>query len=203
MTQKLIVSHPSKLKELILYVAEQSKDDPTFGAVKLNKILYWADFEAYRRSGKPITGATYQHLREGPAPRELLPVREELIEEGAIVLEDRPYYGRVRQVVRTLRVPNLVDFTPEELEIVDAVVAMLGGMNARDVSDLSHQEWGWRLTDEGETIDYRSAWFSPEPLTQEQIERGKQIASTGASHGRAAGHRMPSGRVRGLSRAAS
>ena len=30
--------------------------DERFGAVKLNKILYFADFEAYRRLGEPITG---------------------------------------------------------------------------------------------------------------------------------------------------
>ena len=60
---------PDKFRELIVYICKKSEGDPTFGAVKLNKILYYADFAAYRILGKPITGAQYQKLREGPAPQ--------------------------------------------------------------------------------------------------------------------------------------
>lgn len=34
-------------------------------------------------------------------------------------------------------------------------------MNAREVSDLSREEAGWRLTDEGETIPYAAAALVP------------------------------------------
>lgn len=63
-----------KFRELILYVANMSRNDPDFGAVKLNKILYYADFRAYRELGRPISGAAYRKLSEGPAPRQLLRV---------------------------------------------------------------------------------------------------------------------------------
>jgi hypothetical protein len=44
--------HPDdeKLRELILYVSTLSKDDDNFGATKLNKLLFYADFLAYQRS---------------------------------------------------------------------------------------------------------------------------------------------------------
>ena len=45
-----------KLKELILYVADRCEADPTFGAIKLNKTLFYADFLAFASTGKPITG---------------------------------------------------------------------------------------------------------------------------------------------------
>ena len=35
-----------RLGELILYVADKCADDPRFGATKLNKILWWSDFQA-------------------------------------------------------------------------------------------------------------------------------------------------------------
>ena len=41
----------TKLKELILHIAKECCDDPTFGATKLNKILWWADFLFYRATG--------------------------------------------------------------------------------------------------------------------------------------------------------
>lgn len=57
-----------KLRELILYIAQKSKTDPRCGAVKLNKLLYYADFSAYRLLGRAITGAEYQHLKKGRRP---------------------------------------------------------------------------------------------------------------------------------------
>ncbi len=73
----------AKFRELFLYIAESCAEDPRFGAVKLNKILYYADFEAYRRLGEPITGDTYRKLSEGPAPGWLLQQRSILLDSGA------------------------------------------------------------------------------------------------------------------------
>ncbi|MDQ3524454.1 MAG: Panacea domain-containing protein, partial [Chloroflexota bacterium] len=60
----------------MLYVAQRSKDDPFFGATKLNKIVYHVDFGAYRRWLRPITGHAYFRLKEGPAPQALVKVRD-------------------------------------------------------------------------------------------------------------------------------
>src|SRR5258708_19742785 len=60
-----------KLAELILFISERSEGDPRFGAGKLNKLLFYSDFGAYRLFGKSITGQQYQNLSNGPAPRRL------------------------------------------------------------------------------------------------------------------------------------
>ena len=105
----------------------QSANDPTFGAIKLNKVLYYSDFAAYRQLGQPITGATYRKFFEGPAPIELPDVRRELIDSGDATSEERPYFAGsvVRLVIRTGREPNRELFRPGELEIVDQVVDFL------------------------------------------------------------------------------
>ena len=51
-----------KLRELIIYISDKCIDDETFGAVKLNKILYLSDFDHYAKYGIPITGLPYQSL---------------------------------------------------------------------------------------------------------------------------------------------
>jgi len=61
----------SRFKEVLLYIAQSSENDPRFGATKLNKILYFSDFKAFATLGDFITGATYQRLDRGPAPHEL------------------------------------------------------------------------------------------------------------------------------------
>ena len=51
-----------KLQELILYVAKVSEGDPTFGLVKLNKILFFSDFRHFLDTGQSITGQEHQKL---------------------------------------------------------------------------------------------------------------------------------------------
>src|ERR1700733_4521543 len=61
----------SKFKELVLYLSQRSAGDEGFGAVKLNKLLYRSDFEAYRLLGRPITGETYIKQEFGPVAADL------------------------------------------------------------------------------------------------------------------------------------
>ena len=51
-----------KFKELVIYIAGRCESDPYFGAVKLNKLLFFSDFFAYAKLGNPITGAEYMKL---------------------------------------------------------------------------------------------------------------------------------------------
>lgn len=168
--------HEGKFKELLLYIARKSESDPRFGAVKLNKILYYADTAAYRRLGTPITGAEYQNLEEGPAPRQLLYLRRELVEAGRAQIETRPYFNNTQQRLVAHDDPNLDAFTAKEIEIVDNVIAELWSLDAQGCSARSHLEFGYMATSRGETIPYSTSWVSPDALTAEQIEVGMEVA---------------------------
>ena len=172
------VFNENKFKELILYVARHSVDDKYFGAVKLNKVLYFSDFNAYRELGNSITGADYQHLNEGPAPRQFLRVKDSLIAREEATIERRVVFSMTQQrLVAAGEAKDEKDiFTLDELRIIDEVIDTLWNMTAREASKLSHEEYGWRLTEPGESIPYSSAFFSPEPLTQEQISYGQKFA---------------------------
>jgi hypothetical protein len=167
-----------KFKELIVYVAERCDDDPSFGAVKLNKILYYADFDAYRVLGEPISGATYRKFSEGPAPKELVQARTELIEHGRLQMEERSYFNRTqkRLVLTHGTVSNPEVFSVDERQVVDQVIQFFWGKSAREVSDYSHREPGWLAAGERERIPYETAGLSPEPIDQETEEFAMKIA---------------------------
>ena len=169
----------AKFKELIVYVAAKSRDDPTFGAIKLNKVLYYADFTAYRRLGRPITGAAYFKLQEGPAPRQLLSARDELISEGRLRIEQRTLFSYVqkRPVLSEGCEPDSEFLRPEERALVDEIVDFFWGKTAREVSDYSHREPGWILAEDRADIPYESAWLSAEPIDQETEEAAARIGS--------------------------
>jgi uncharacterized phage-associated protein len=166
----------AKFKELLLCIASKSESDERFGSIKLNKILYYSDFFAYRLLGHSITGADYMNLSEGPAPKQLLTARAELKSEGLLDLEYRPYFNGIQQRPVAKRGCNEQLFETNELSIVNQVIRGLWPFNGKEVSDISHREYGWKLTNESEIIPYRTAWLSSEPLAQDQIEYGIKLA---------------------------
>jgi hypothetical protein len=166
-----------KLSELILYISQKCATDPKFGAVKLNKILYLSDFLSFGNWGEPITGVEYQHLRQGPAPRRLIPVRDELQTNKKLVVQTLPLKSGHRQV-RTVNLvdPDLRIFSGREIALVDSIIEDLWDMDAEESSEFSHRFVGWKMTREGEPIPYGSIFLSDEPLSEAEIVRGQELA---------------------------
>jgi hypothetical protein len=169
-----------RLRELIVYISQRCVDDPWFGAIKLNKILYYADFRAYERFGVPLTGLPYFRLPLGPAPRALLVIRGQLEDEGAIRIE-KVSVGEDKEQHRTvaLRDPVLSHFAADEIGLVDEVISELWEQNATEVSDASH-DIRWKVLNHMDDIPYEFAYLSDEPISDEEIERTRELA---AEHG--------------------
>jgi len=162
--------------ELVLYVSRKSEDDPRFGSTKLNKILFYADFIHYGKTGRSITGAEYQRLEWGPAPRRLLPIQRELEEGDALAIQKVEYHGRYQKRTVALREPDLSSFSGEEIATVDGVIDDLWGANASDVSDLSHRLPSWQIAEENETIPYVSVFVSDRQLSQAEKDHARVYA---------------------------
>jgi hypothetical protein len=166
-----------KFRELVVLVAGRLTDDAASGATKLNKVLYFADFAHVRRTGRSITGADYQKLPNGPTLRRLLPVRSGLVASNEAEIEERDFLGYKQQRLVPKRDVDVSVFDDEELQTIDDVLRDLEGMNGREVSDLSHEEAGWRLTQEGDTIPYTAAFIPREqPLTPTAVAQASAVA---------------------------
>jgi len=166
-----------KFKELLLYISEKCAHDRRFGAVKLNKILFFSDFIAYAQLGNPISGFEYQKLQNGPAPRNLVQIRKQMENDRELALQEVPLKsGKIQKRTVNLRRPNLNLFSAEEIALVDRVVTVLSDKYAEEVSDLSHREVGWKVVAMNETIPYETAFISDEPLTPIEIQRGRELA---------------------------
>lgn len=164
-----------RFRELIVYISRKSEHDPHFGATKLNKILYHSDFRAFERFGVPLTGMPYFKLPAGPAPKNLIPVRRDLINEGAIEIHHVQIgpYTQERTVAR--RDAVLAHFAADEVQLVDEVIAELWSQTASEVSDASH-DIRWRVLNLKDLLPYEFAFLSNEGVTQREIERTAQLA---------------------------
>lgn len=167
----------AKFKELMLYVAERSVEDPMFGATKLNKILFFSDFLCFGLAGHSITGASYQRLRNGPSPIQLPAMAREIemANEGYFV--ERPYFNLKQRRLIPKRPANRLRFSGEELDLINDVITNLERSNATDVSNLSHlRSRAWQVAEEGETIPYTAVFLSTRKATASDLRRGRDLA---------------------------
>ena len=164
----------SRLKEMIVYIASKCQEDPGFGAVKLNKILFRADFQAYRLRGRPVTGTAYFRLKYGPAPKAMMPVMRELHSEDAVRTQRRIVGGLEQKRPIALRPANLSYFSGEDIAIVDDIISELWGRSAVAVSDESHGIQ-WQTRADREPIPYESAYLSDAPVTADDVQRAGEL----------------------------
>jgi Protein of unknown function (DUF4065) len=168
----------AKLKELILYISKKCENHTKFGATKLNKILFYADFMAYAQRGRAVTGATYFKLPMGPAPKKLIPAIKALEKSGDIVLQERRIFSRTQKRWIALREPDLSLFDGFEIALVDEVIEALKERNAESVSDLSHEFVGWQIVKEEEEIPYETVFLrdpSEIVISDQRIRKAREI----------------------------
>jgi len=161
----------TKLRELVLYLARAQNDDYTFGRVKLAKLLYYSDMEAYVRLGASITGATYIKRQEGPAAREFVPVRDQMLAYGEAAEVEIVYPGgQVAKKLEARREPDVSHFSEAELAIADKVVVDFAGWSGTRISLKSHDEIGWLVARMDEVIPYQRYYVAPEMSSGERAK---------------------------------
>jgi hypothetical protein len=165
-----------KLKELIIYLANKCQGDDAFGAVKINKLLFYADFLAYLNFGHAITGHEYQVLNNGPAPRRFLPIRRQLEEQDDIIVYQKDIgASKPQTIIAPKRQANLGVFTAQEIALVDMLIEDNRYSNGTYMSRESHRFVGWQLGQIGETIPYEVALVSKREPTPYEINYGLQL----------------------------
>ncbi len=154
-----------KLSRLVHYVCDEAPNPKLLGATKLNKILYYSDFEAYLQLGAPITGEVYVKQKHGPVPKHVMTVLDRLKESEAIAIAQASGYfaytgepSYAPRLFHSLRRPDIHDFLPDEIRIVDEVIRVIClEHTATSISNLSH-DLIWNAAEIGEEIPYFTAF---------------------------------------------
>lgn len=182
----------AKLKTAILYTCAHC-DPSHLGAVKLHKVLYFADMLHYAHVGAPITGATYRKRPHGPTCDELLPTLSEMEKAGHINVREVDYFGYRKKEYTALDSPDAALFSESERALLDEVIEFVCRNNsAKTISDFSHNR-AWEIAEFGETLPYNSVYLLyPTQASPEALEWGAQEAKkieTQRSQGNTLGRR--------------
>lgn len=164
-----------KLRELILHISLQSEGDCAYEALKLARLLFFADFLAYLRLGESITGAEYERAAFGPAPRGVAAILEDMERRGEIATRWCESSGLSVQRPLALRNPHLGGFSAEEIALADELTRRYWAMSATRMSEAFHEFAGWQWAEPGEVIPYEVALVGSREPTQEERAKGKEL----------------------------
>lgn len=125
--------------------------------VKMNKLLFYADFLHFKRYGHSITGARYIAIQMGPVPDNFDGLFNEARLQGYITIQYEQFdNGNIgEQFVPGKKAADL-SLEKEELETLELVSSTFEDMNTSDMIQISHEERAWIENEaENSRIDYR------------------------------------------------
>ena len=127
----------NRLKNLMLYVLENSKE---VWCTKMNKLLFYIDFLAYRENGMAISGLSYKAIDFGPVPERWNVVYSEFDE---IHQELRSVGDFVGSILTATAKADMVLFSEAEIKVIEQVCTRFNNLSSRELSRLSHEEQAW------------------------------------------------------------
>ena len=143
----------TRLKNIMLYIIGLCGE---VFYTKMNKLLFYADFMAYRTSGYALSGLSYKAIDYGPVPERWDRVYSQFDE---ILQEPRSYGDKEGSVLTTTAKADLSIFTPEELLFLEQVCARFADCTSSDMTRISHEESAWIDYVRGyERISFESAF---------------------------------------------
>jgi uncharacterized phage-associated protein len=150
-----------KVGIIAAYLADNTN---TLYVTKLLKLFYYIDFITFNQKGASVTNDWYFKLPYGPVPttikNEIDILASNTMESGIksqlskyIKLEDDQEKNGKLVVSRTKNY-NLRTLSNYEIEIVKAVAGKFKNTRAKQLSNQTHKEKPWLLTNENSVIDY-------------------------------------------------
>lgn len=167
-----------RLREMILHVSVRCHDARRYGKVKLNKILWRADFLSFKEKQVPVTGSGYEKLAVGPAPLHIEDVLDDMLANGEIRIDERGAGGDyIEHRIASLRQPDLRYFSRIDLRFVEDSIQYYWSKSATTASELSNKT-AWNVCNFTELMPYESVFLSDEKLTRAEKEKLHSLAKT-------------------------
>lgn len=168
-----------KTKELVIYIAEKLKDNPNYGAVLLNKALYYIDNVCYLKEYKTVSDFKYIRQQNGPTPKpnQFLALKQGLIDSGEMEEVKVDFFGKIQKRCVAKREADVSFFDENELVLIEQVLNNLADHNATSISNVTHGLMAWDFAGDKEELPFYTFMLSSAPPKESDIVWAKsQIA---------------------------
>ncbi|TCD28230.1 DUF4065 domain-containing protein [Pedobacter psychrodurus] len=155
----------NKFKNVLLYILERCAGKPNVGETVLYKLLYFSDFNYYELYEEHLTGAKYKKLPYGPVPQKLDSIINQMIDANQLQRIKTEYKGFPQKRYLPMEKADLTTFKASEKDVIDKVIEQMSDWSATAISDYSHKDLPWEVTEEGKDISYNLAFYRELPYS--------------------------------------
>ena len=148
-----------KFKEVLLYILNKIGAKPNIGETVLYKLLYFIDFDFYEKYEEQLIGATYKKNTYGPTPMEFSSIVNDMLANKELEKIKSEYFQHEQKKYLPLRKPRLDFLSANELKLIDDVLNRLSDKNATQISEYSHKDIPWAVTEDQEIIKYETVFY--------------------------------------------
>ena len=140
-----------RISNLILNILSNS--NARFNSpLKINKILFYIDFQAFRELGRSVTGLTYRAIQWGPVPACYDNIycrlaNEELANQSAVEVGENFVISYL-----PLKENDMSLFIQEEQMLINSTIQKFSEMPTRSIVNLSHKEKAWKELESTKSI---------------------------------------------------
>ena len=122
----------------------------------LNKYLWFIDILSFNQRGVSITGLTYQKQQYGPTIIDQRYKEISLLDDKYIRYDYEDESG-TKTIITSNKNFDLSKLKDSEVEIINKVIRLLKDKNVTDISNMSHEEEGWKKTKKFDEISFEYA----------------------------------------------
>lgn len=165
-----------RLTKMVHFVVQHTPPEK-LGAVKLNKVLWFADLMYYRLHGRTISGETsYRKLQYGPVPNDMVGILADLKRRQFIAeREAQTPVGSRREFV-WLEAVDTSGFDPAEIDTLRDVIEWASPMSAKEISELTHDDL-WEESADGAQIPVAAAAVIPGKVSDDDLRWAEEVLS--------------------------
>jgi transcriptional regulator with XRE-family HTH domain len=154
-----------KFREVLLHILNKIGSKSNIGETVIYKLLYFIDFDFYEKYEEQLIGATYLKNNYGPTPIEFKKIVDKMIEDKEIEKIKSKYFSYPQVKYLPLRRSDLTKLKASEVEIIDQVLDKLSDMNASQISEYSHNDVPWLVSEDSEYIEYETVFYRKSPYS--------------------------------------
>lgn len=133
----------SKFTEMVVFFTQQTEPWKT----KLNKLMFYADFCHFRKTGYSISGSRYRAINMGPVPNNFNSIFDHIaVNDDVDVISTEFPNGSIgdKFQLHQGRRFNQEIFSDEELNTLREVAERFGHTNTKQIIGISHEEEPWK-----------------------------------------------------------
>ncbi len=122
----------------------------------LNKYLWFIDIVSFNQRGISITGLTYQKQQYGPTIIDQR-YKEISLLDDKYVRNDYEDENGTKTIITSNKNFDLSKLKDSEIAIINKIIKLLKNKNVTDISNMSHEEEGWKKTKKYNEISFEYA----------------------------------------------